>query len=174
MTEHEKQGATLRDSFAPANGVVEYTCSMQPIGFCKVDIQQAAQSRTKYDLAKAETKRREYTVLKKKRKCIEYVHGDCLERIGVYIPRGGIAIVDSGCRPKVGNIVHVTRSSGAQSTYMKRVQSLEGGKMIVETAYSDPCRDFSFEAADLLGVVVEIYDRLFHNLIYERKRGNNK
>lgn len=36
----------------------------------------------------------------------EYIRGECLERAGLVIPHGAIAIVDCGITPRVGDLVH--------------------------------------------------------------------
>lgn len=105
-----------------------------------------------------------------KRKSFESVYGDCLEKIGIRIPNRGYAVVDRDLKPRVGDVVHCTKISGALSSYIKRVLSVDDGRVTVGTAYIDPAKDFSFEAAEILGVVTEIYDQLFHNLIWERPR----
>ena len=101
---------------------------------------------------------------KKRRFRIEYIHGDCLERIGVKNRGGsGFAIVDRCGKPKVGDLVHCTKMQGTLNSYIKQVKEINGNSIIVGTAYIDESRDFSFEAAEIRGVVIETYGKFPNN-----------
>lgn len=83
-------------------------------------------------------------------------YGDCLEGIG--IPDKGIAIIDTGAKPKVGDIVWCNRMTGAINTYLKQVVEV-GDAVIVSTRFKESEKDFQFPAAEFLGVVKTILDR---------------
>ena len=100
---------------------------------------------------------------KKKRFCIEHIHGNCLERIGVKNKGGGYAIVDHNATVKVGDLVHCTRIAGTLNSYIKQVKEINGDSIIVGTAYLDESRDFQFEAAEIYGVVIETYSKFPNN-----------
>lgn len=100
---------------------------------------------------------------KKKRFCLESIYGDCLEKLGIKNKGGGHAIVDRCGKPKVGDIVHCTRVVGTLNSYLKQVKEINGDSIIVGTAYVDETRDFSFEAAEIYGVVIETYSKFPNN-----------
>lgn len=93
----------------------------------------------------------------KKRFCIEHIHGDCLERLGIKNHGGGHAIIDRNATPKVGDIVHCMKPFQNIGGYIKQVKRIEGDSIIVGTAYADPSKDFEFEAGEICGVVIETY-----------------
>ena len=80
-------------------------------------------------------------------------HGECLEGMG--LPCTGVFTEDKYCIPQVGDIVHCTRTEGAVVSYIKKVISV-GEDIVVGTQYKESDRDFSFVAAELLGVVIEV------------------
>ena len=97
------------------------------------------------------------------------ITGDCLERAGLHIPDGGYAIIRSGLDIRVGDLVHCNRVAGAISTMVKQVKSITSDSIIVGTAYVDTCRDFTFEAAEIYGVVTEVFDKVWGERVYVRK-----
>lgn len=92
-----------------------------------------------------------------KRFCLEKIHGDCLEKVGIRNNNGGYAIIDRNAVPKVGDIVHCLKQHQNIGGYIKQVRRIEGDTIIVGTAYLDESRDFEFEAGEILGVVIETY-----------------
>ena len=106
---------------------------------------------------------------KRSRFCCKEVYGDCLEAAGLRIPNCGIAIIHRGARLRVGDLVHCTKISGALSSYIKQVKEIRGDSVIVGTAYTDPSRDFTFEAAEILGVVDSVFDKLYGYRVYVRR-----
>ena len=102
-------------------------------------------------------------------KRIEKVYGDCLEAVGLVIPDGGIAIVDTTIFPEIGDLVHCKKVRGALSSYIKQVKSIDGSIITVGTAYLDKSRDFQFIAEEVIGVITECYDTFRHNLVYDRR-----
>lgn len=93
--------------------------------------------------------------------------GDCLEKAGLHIPNEAIAIIDCSCEIKVGDFVICTRGAGALNKYCKQVKEI-GETIIVGTAYTDKSLDYTFEAAEIYGVVTEAFDKLWHNQVYSR------
>lgn len=106
------------------------------------------------------------------RKQFCHVSGNCLERIGVYIPSGGIAIIDKNARPKIGDLVICTKSPGVLSEYCKQVKDIKNGNYIISTAYLNKALDFEFEAAEIRGVVLELYCKIWGRLVYKREKKN--
>lgn len=100
---------------------------------------------------------------------LESIIGDCLEKAGLHIPHGGFAIIRSGLDIKVGDLVHCGRISGETPGMIKQVKSITNDSIIVGTAYVDSCRDFTFEAAEIYGVVTEVFDKVWHHRVYVRK-----
>lgn len=95
---------------------------------------------------------------KRKRFCLERIHGNCLERVGIKNGGGGgYAIIDRCAIPKVGDIVHCLKHFQNIGGYIKQVKRIEGNSIIVGTAYIDESKDFEFEAGEILGVVIETY-----------------
>lgn len=84
------------------------------------------------------------------------IFGDCLEAEG--IPSSGIVKLEHGTEVHVGDIVHCTKYAGMISSYLKKVLEIKNGLIIVGTAYVNPEKDFSFPAAEILGVAVEVMD----------------
>lgn len=82
---------------------------------------------------------------------------------------GGFAIVDANATVKVGDLVHCTRVAGTLNSYIKQVKEINGDSVIVGTAYLDESRDFTFEAAEIYGVVLETFGK-FPNNYREYKR----
>lgn len=100
-------------------------------------------------------------------KVLVSIYGECLEGLGLCIPRRALAVVDATIRPNVGDLVACRKYPDALSCYCKQVKSL-GETVVVGTCYSDKTKDFTFEAAVIDGVVTMVFDGLFHTLIRER------
>ncbi len=107
----------------------------------------------------------------KKRFHMRKIYGDCLEGEPVYLVmhRKGVAIIEHGLVPRIGDLVHCSSVSGQLGGFIKRVESINNGIYTVGTCYVDKSRDFSFEAAEIFGVVKEVYDELLGNRIYCRE-----
>lgn len=108
---------------------------------------------------------------KKKRNSFEHISGDCLEKAGLHIPHGGYAIIRQGLDIRVGDLVHCAKVTGALNTCIKQVKEITDSTYIVGTAYIDPTRDFTFEAAEIYGVVTEVFDQVWHKQVYAREEG---
>lgn len=93
-----------------------------------------------------------------KRFFFKHVSGDCLAGIGIMKHMRGIATIDRDAEIRVGDIVLCTKSLGAINTYIKQVKQIRDDSVIVSTAYANGRPDIEFEAADIYGVVREIYD----------------
>lgn len=104
---------------------------------------------------------------KSREKTIEYLTGDCLEDMGLFIPNNGIAVVDHTIRPEIGDLVICRKNRDALNAYCKQVKSI-GDVVTVGTCYVDKSKDFTFDAEVISGVVIQVFDKLFHSLIYER------
>ena len=89
------------------------------------------------------------------------IYGDCLEGAGLCIPNDGYAIIDANAEVRVGDLVHCTNISGAVNSYIKQVKKIDGDSIYVETNYLEKSKNFGFEAAEILGVVKEVYDKIF-------------
>ena len=98
------------------------------------------------------------------------IYGNCLERAGLHIPNKAFAIIHQGGKFKAGDFVHCTKVAGQIGGYIKQVKEINGDTVIVGTAYTDSTKDFSFEAAEILGVVTEVYDALWHDRVYKRSK----
>ncbi len=95
-------------------------------------------------------------------------HGDCLEKAGIHMPAGAIATFDSNAEIEVGDLVICSRITGGVQPYIKIVKEKNDDSVIVGTAYLDPSKDFTFEAAEIMGVVKEIYRKDTGKRIYAR------
>ena len=104
----------------------------------------------------------------KKRFALLPIHGNCLEKLGVFNEGGGYAVVDHNTPVRVGDIVHCGRVTGQIGGYMKQVKEINGDSIIVGTAYFDESKDFQFEAAEIYGVVIETYGKLWRFREYKR------
>lgn len=104
----------------------------------------------------------------KKRFTLREIYGDCLERVGVKNRGGGYAIIDANATVRVGDLVHCSRITGQINTYIKQVKAINGDSVIVGTAYLDESRDFTFEAAEIFGTVIETYSKCDHYREYIR------
>ncbi len=91
-------------------------------------------------------------------------YGDCLEARG--IPNPAYVVVDRALTPKIGDLVHCTRSPGTINSYIKEVREV-GDDIIVGTRYLDSNRDYTFAAAELLGTVIIAKDIEGH-VVYKR------
>lgn len=96
------------------------------------------------------------------------IYGRCLEKAGICIPEGAIATVDMNAEIEVGDLVICSRMTGQVIPYIKKVKEINGDSIIVGTAYLDRSRDFTFEAAEISGVVKEIYRKDTCKRIYVR------
>lgn len=105
---------------------------------------------------------------------MEGIYGDCLEKAGIYIPEGAIATVDSNEEIEVGDLIVCSRIVGQARAYIKKVKEIIGDSVIVGTAYLDPSKDFTFEAAEIMGVVKEIYRKDTGKRIYARPEQKQK
>lgn len=109
----------------------------------------------------------ETPIKKSREKTIECLYGDCLEGAGLFIPNEGIAVVDHTIKPRVGDLVICQKHRDAMNAFCKQVKSI-GDVVTVGTCYLDKSKDFTFDAEVISGVVVQVFDKLFHSLIYER------
>lgn len=91
---------------------------------------------------------------------IRPIHGDCLERIGVKNKGGGYAIIDANATVKVGDLVFCSQVLGEIGGYIKQVKEINDDSVIVGTAYLDETRDFQFEAAEIMGTVLETFGKI--------------
>lgn len=95
----------------------------------------------------------------KKRFYIERFCGDCLYRLGIHASDGGYAVIDRNADFRVGDVVECTMHLGMNNSFLKQVKEINGDSVTVGTAYADASRDFTFEAAEIYGVVLETYER---------------
>lgn len=102
------------------------------------------------------------------------IHGDCLQRIGVNNQGGGYAIIDHNATVRVGDLVHCSEITGQIVGYIKQVKEINGDSVIVGTAYLDPTRDFQFECAEIFGVVVETYGKVWNHREYIRPKATKR
>lgn len=102
------------------------------------------------------------------------IYGDCLEKAGIYMPEGAIATVDSNAEIEVGDLIICSRIVGQARAYIKKVKEIIGDSIIVGTKYRDPSKNFTFEAAEIMGVVKEIYRKDTGKRIYARSEQKQK
>lgn len=86
------------------------------------------------------------------------IHGDCLEGIGVHIPRGGVAFVDKNADPHVGDLAVILTAEGSLQAYVKEIESIDERGIIARTRYTDPQRDIKLVAREYCGTVLKITD----------------
>ena len=99
---------------------------------------------------------------------MEYIYGQCLEKAGLIIPRGAIAIVDCSITPKVGDLVHCDNYLGTCHGFIKQIKEFGDDFVIVGTSYLDESKDFKFEAYTIYGVITEAFDKLSGKRVYCR------
>ena len=99
---------------------------------------------------------------------MEYIHGNCLEKAGLIIPHGAIAIVDCSIAPKVGDLVHCDNFLGTMQGFIKQVKEFRDDFIIVGTSYMDESKDFTFEAYTIYGVLTEVFDKFTGKRVYCR------
>jgi hypothetical protein len=110
-----------------------------------------------------------------KRFVLRPICGDCLERVGIRNRcGGGYAIIDHNARVRVGDIVHCSKIVGQINGMLKQVKEIDGDSVIVGSAYLDESKDFQFEAAEIYGVVIETYDKLWGDREYVRPTHSRK
>lgn len=102
------------------------------------------------------------------------IYGDCLEKAGICMPKGAIALVDRNAEIEVGDLVICSRVVGQILGFIKQVKEINDDSIIVGTAYRDPSKDFSFEAAEIMGVVKEVYRKDTEKRIYVRPEQKQK
>lgn len=100
---------------------------------------------------------------------LRLIGGDCLEKAGLVIPHDGYAIIDRSIPPRVGDLVHCNDAFATINGYIKQVKEFQGDTVIVGTAYEDESKDFTFEAAEIYGVVTEVFCRLWSKQVYCRE-----
>ena len=110
----------------------------------------------------------------KDRYSLKSIYGDCLEGAGLFIPHGAYARIDANAKIKVGDLVHCNKISGSISSYIKQVKEIKKRSIIVRTCYLDQNKDFEFEAAEIMGVVTEVYCKMFGSLVYKRNSKSNQ
>lgn len=99
---------------------------------------------------------------------MEYIYGPCLEKAGLIIPRGAIAIVDCSITPKVGDLVHCDNYLGTCHGFIKQIKEFGDDFVIVGTSYLDESKDFKFDAYTIYGVITEAFDKLSGKRVYCR------
>ena len=107
----------------------------------------------------------------KRRFRLKEIYGDCLERKGIRNIGGGYAVIDCDAEIRIGDVVHCSKCVGACNTMLKEVKAINGDTVTVGTAYADKTRDFTFDAAEIFGVVLETYGKL--SGFREYKRGES-
>lgn len=103
-----------------------------------------------------------------KRFVLRQIHGNCLEKLGVKNVGGGYAIIDQNIKPEVGDLVHCLLNGANVGSYIKQVKEIKGDTVIVGTAYLDESKDFTAEADEILGVVLETYGKTWGYREYVR------
>ena len=98
----------------------------------------------------------------------EHIYGQCLEKAGLIIPHGAIAIVDCSITPKVGDLVHCDNYLGTCHGFIKQIKEFGDDFVIVGTSYVDESKDFTFEAYTIYGVITEAFDKLSGKRVYCR------
>ena len=99
---------------------------------------------------------------------MEYIHGQCLEKAGLIIPHGAIAIVDCSVTPRLGDLVHCDNHIGTIQGFIKQIKEFTDDFVIVGTSYIDESKDFTFEAYTIYGVITEAFDKLSGKRVYCR------
>lgn len=100
---------------------------------------------------------------------LHHIRGDCLERAGLRIPHGALAIIDCSITPQIGDLVHCDNEFGTIHGYIKQVKEFRGETIIVGTAYEDESRDYTFEASVIYGVLTEAFCGLWRKQVYCRQ-----
>lgn len=98
----------------------------------------------------------------------EYIFGECLEKAGLIIPHGAIAIVDCSITPRVGDLVHCDNYLGTCQGMIKQIKEFGDDFVIVGTSYMDESKDITFEAYTIYGVITEAFDKLSGKRVYYR------
>lgn len=92
----------------------------------------------------------------------EMVHarGYCLAGLGILKGGSGHVIVDRDADIYVGDIVLCTRHLGSVNGYIKQVRFISDDSVVVGTAYADDRPVEEFEAAEIVGVVTDVYGEM--------------
>ena len=102
---------------------------------------------------------------------VEKIYGNCLEGAGLIMPKGAFARIDRNPKEvKEGDFVHCLNAPGAiAGSYIKQVSKIFDDVVIVKTNYKDPNKNFDFVAAEIMGLVTDVYDLESGERIYKRE-----
>ena len=103
---------------------------------------------------------------------LESVYGNCLKALNIDLTPGGWAVINRTLTIREGDLVRCTRMPGTLP-YIMKVQKVDDETVIVDSCYGNSQLDFSFEAAEIYGVVTHIFDKQSGTELYRRLKVNS-
>lgn len=102
---------------------------------------------------------------------LESVYGNCLKALNIDLIHGGWAVINRTLAMREGDLVQCTRMPGTLP-YIMKVQKIDD-KTVVDSCYGNSQLDFSFEAAEIYGVITHIFDKQSGTELYRRLKVNS-
>ncbi len=100
--------------------------------------------------------------------CLESLEGLHLEAAGISVPYGGWAVVNRKLPIQEGDFVQCSRMTYSYTPYILQVKQVTEEAIIVGSAFKDSAIDYSFEPAEVFGVITHIFCKRFRNELYKR------
>lgn len=100
---------------------------------------------------------------------LESVYGNCLKALNIELSHGGWVVINRCIIPRGDDLVRCTRMPGTLP-YIMKVQKIDDKTVIVDSCYGNSQLDFSFEAAEIYGVVTHIFDKQSGTELYRRPK----
>lgn len=102
---------------------------------------------------------------------LESVYGNCLKFLNIDLIHGGWVVINRTLAIREGDLVQCARMQGTLP-YIMKVQKIDDETIIADSCYGNSQQDFSFEAAEIYGVVTHIFDKQSGIELYRRPKLN--
>lgn len=102
---------------------------------------------------------------------LESVYGNHLKALNIDLIHGGWVVINRILATREGDLVQCTRMPGTLP-YIMKVQKIYDETVVVDSCYGNSQLDFSFEAAEIYGVVTHIFDKQSGTELYRRPKLN--
>lgn len=100
---------------------------------------------------------------------LESVYGNCLKALNIDLIHSGWVVINRTLAIREGDLVQCTRMPGTLP-YIMKVQKIYDETVVVDSCYGNNQLDFSFEAAEIYGVVTHIFDKQSGTELYRRPK----
>ena len=100
---------------------------------------------------------------------LESAYGNCLKALNIELPHGGWIVINRTLAIREYDLVRCTRMPGTLP-YIMKVQKIDDETIVVDSCYGNNQLDFSFEAAEIYGVVTHIFDKQSGIELYRRPK----